>query len=756
MPRQPDEPAIQWVPAGPDAPTPPTRHPRHGDASRTWTYLNADGDVIGYVNRYDKDGGKEFAPQIYDGKEWHWKSWPSPRPLYGLDRLADRPKAWVVVCEGEKSADAAAALLPSCVAVSASGGKSALRSTDWTPLRSRPGVILWPDNDIPDPRKPNNKTSQECFADLAAHLASLGIQKIKTIDPQGMSKGWDAADAEFDESGMKEWSRGRVTEYAGARVSPWTEVQPREPAIKAPAQPKATPSAQPSEPFDILGKPMLPMLKPEYLPRAIREFVFDQSEIVGADPAIMGVAALVAIAGCTNDNIVLQAELNNEGWTECARIWGAWVADPSKRKTPASAKAIKPLHDIDQQWRLAAAAEIKKYKIEHAVYKDAEQKYIKAKSKALMEGGSVSSLPEPPKAPVDKRLIAEDITVERLGVLMQDNPRGMVIPHDELSSLFGSMDAYTNGGTGGKDRSKYLSLFNGGRMVVDRMGREPLDIQNWSACIMGGIQPTSIRSIAHKLPEDGMLQRFLIVMAQDVDKGVDRAGNDKAKARYAAMLEFLANDNWQPRRIKMSPGAWHVLDKLQSELVDVNKLGTASERVRAALGKYPGIFVRLCLVYHVADAADRRATIPPLVSEETAWTVFEFMTGYLVGHLVAFYDDLLGESGHCEAARAVGRVILAHEWLSVENRDIQRYYEPWKGFPEWKKAACMRYLEDSGWLFPVVPDKTSRRVVRWDVNERVYELFHMTAKEERARKLAQIEQRRAGAFARAMQKTVTR
>ena len=43
---------------------------------------------------------------------WHCKAPPTPRPLYGLDRLAARPAAPALVCEGEKTADAAGLLFP--------------------------------------------------------------------------------------------------------------------------------------------------------------------------------------------------------------------------------------------------------------------------------------------------------------------------------------------------------------------------------------------------------------------------------------------------------------------------------------------------------------------------------------------------------------------------------------------------------------------------------------------------------------------
>lgn len=745
--------SIQWVPATVTAATAPSKHPKYGAATRTWEYRNADGDVIGYVNRYDTDTGKVFAPQIYDGAKWHWRSWSAPRPLYGLDRLAERPAAWVVVTEGEKAADAAAASLPTCVIVSASGGRNALKHADWSPLRGHPGVILWPDND-------HDHGGQKAFQELAAHLASLGVPVVKVIDPTGATDGWDAADAGFTPEQMKEWAKGRVSAYDGPRVSLWAE---RAPAPRPRPAPAATPAAaQPArpaaspviEPYDILGKPLIPALKPEYLPKALREFVFDQSSIIGSDPGIIAIASLVAVAGCINDSIVLQGKREETGWTESARLWGAWIADPSSKKSPASGRAIKPLRQIDAALRIQAAASQKKGAIEKAVYRDALGKYIKDKSKALLQGGSCGSPPLEPEEPLDLRLLVSDTTTEKLGIVMKDNPRGLIMNFDELSGLFGQMDAYKQGGTGGMDRAKYLELYNGGVQTVDRIGRESITVPNWSACIMGGIQPSSIRAIAHKLPEDGLMQRFMVVMAQDTgDIGEDRRASEEAVNRYATLLHTLHADNGPRRVLRMSQEAVNVLRRLETELMDVRRLGTASERVKAALGKYSGLFVRLCLTYHMANAVDARRDPFTEVSADTAWQVYEFMTGYLVGHLVAFYDDLLNDNGHAEHARAIGAMILGRHLDAISNREVQRGYTPWGSVPDYRRAAAFRYLEDAGWIFPVSPDG-GRRVVHYDVNPRVHELFYRTAEEERARRIAVVDQMRSSALVRAMQRTV--
>src|SRR6516162_7142988 len=83
------------MPVPDNAPTPPAVHPTLGKPTATWAYCDASGRWLGLVLRFDPPGKeKEFRPlsvRSFDGKlEWWWGSWPAPRPLYGLQRLAEK------------------------------------------------------------------------------------------------------------------------------------------------------------------------------------------------------------------------------------------------------------------------------------------------------------------------------------------------------------------------------------------------------------------------------------------------------------------------------------------------------------------------------------------------------------------------------------------------------------------------------------------------------------------------------------------
>jgi hypothetical protein len=134
-----------------------------------------------------------------------------------LDRLASAPDACVVICEGEKSADAAARLLPAYVSVTSPNGSKSAAKADWRALAGR-HVILWPDAD-----EAGDKYAKDVFRlCTAAGVASVAVVAL----PSGVAEGFDAADAEADG-----WTGDQAAALLGGA----------KPFAKAKANGKATP-----------------------------------------------------------------------------------------------------------------------------------------------------------------------------------------------------------------------------------------------------------------------------------------------------------------------------------------------------------------------------------------------------------------------------------------------------------------------------------------------------------------------------------
>ena len=112
-------------------------------AKTCWTYHNAAGLVVFYVQRYDKpDGDKKFVPIRREPNGWRIKGVDGKLPLYHLSELAVAQTVWVL--EGEKCADLARGL--ALVATTSAHGSSGAMKSDWSPLAGKT-VYLIPDND---------------------------------------------------------------------------------------------------------------------------------------------------------------------------------------------------------------------------------------------------------------------------------------------------------------------------------------------------------------------------------------------------------------------------------------------------------------------------------------------------------------------------------------------------------------------------------------------------------------------------------
>jgi hypothetical protein len=197
--------------------------------TRRWPYLNDDGSLICHNCRFDpnpvwmknyeeaprqrkieKPDKKTFRPQsLWKGEDgvirWDWFAPKADIPLYNSDKLAANKTAKVIICEGEKSADATGELLPDCVAVTWFGGKNAVSKAPWKTLHKRE-VLIWPDLD-----EGGLQAGQAAINELrlagCTSIALLDVNGLASIDPRnpdGPSREpplkWDAGDA------AKEWS----------------------------------------------------------------------------------------------------------------------------------------------------------------------------------------------------------------------------------------------------------------------------------------------------------------------------------------------------------------------------------------------------------------------------------------------------------------------------------------------------------------------------------------------------------------------
>ena len=115
--------------------------------------------------------------------------------------------------------------------------------------------------------------------------------------------------------------------------------------------------------------------------------------------------------------------------------------------------------------------------------------------------------------PTEPRLTYNDSTVERLGVLLNENLYGLLLVRDELSGFLAKVESEEHQ----QERAFYLQAFKGfGSYDYDRIGRGHLHIIECTLSIIGGIQPSRIsplvRGATTGVSDDGLVQRFQLPM----------------------------------------------------------------------------------------------------------------------------------------------------------------------------------------------------------------------------------------------------
>src|SRR5262245_9724820 len=352
---------------------------RHGKRSALWTYHDAHGEPIGVVVRWDGPSGKDIRPVARHADGWRIGAMPDPRPLYGLPDLAAAGR--VIVCEGEKAADAARPL--NFVATTSAGGSQAAGKTDWRPLAGKE-VWLLPDNDLP------GRKYAETVASILAKLTPATT--IRVIELPNLPDGGDIVD----------WidAHGDAAEPDAMR----TEIETLAQAVEL---------WRPGD-ADDLGYRPFPV---HALPEPVRGFVDAGARAIGCDPSYLALPLLTAIAAAIGNTRRLELK---RGWSAPPILWGAIVGESGTAKTPAFRLAVRPVRDRQQKALERHAEEIKRYEADLARWEKDMATWKRKK-------GAAGEPPEKPDPPQAERFIVSDTTVEALAPILLANPRGVLL-----------------------------------------------------------------------------------------------------------------------------------------------------------------------------------------------------------------------------------------------------------------------------------------------------------------------------------------
>ena len=147
-------------------------------------------------------------------------------------------------------------------------------------------------------------------------------------------------------------------------------------------------------PASIQGElPPVQRFDEDLIPVSFRPFVRDVAERMQVPLDYPGIVAVLALAGAVNWRAVIQPKENDSGWVVVPNLWGGIVAPPRFMKSPVIQAVVRPLIEIQQDWRLEnelALGEYEREKEESELKRSAWREQFKNNTK---QGKAV---PEPP------------------------------------------------------------------------------------------------------------------------------------------------------------------------------------------------------------------------------------------------------------------------------------------------------------------------------------------------------------------------
>lgn len=379
------------------------------------------------------------------------------------------------------------------------------------------------------------------------------------------------------------------------------------------------------------------------LPPGCARYVREAAASLRCAPELVGLPVLAALSGAMGYAAVIRIKA---GWLVSGSIYAAVADSPGSRKSPAAVLAYKPLEKLQATLRKA-------HKQELEIFERDMRDHVVKKKRAAKED---QPEPDPPVRPKMRRCIVDDITVEALATRLEQNPRGFLSAHDELTGFLKGLDQYKSGGKGNA-RQYYLKMWSNNAIYVDRKGSdEPVVVPNPYVTLQGAIQPSVLGEIGAGR-DDGFLDRFIFAYPEPHRGGYSE---DNISAQAELTYYNVIGDLWyrqpagedeadeiRPRVVRMDPEAKSLFVEEANNLAGEMHAVGFPEVLRGPWSKFDTHLARLALIIAVTrsveeGAENERVTRGDMQSALRLLDYFKATTRKVYGQLFeANPDDVL-------------------------------------------------------------------------------------------------------------------
>jgi hypothetical protein len=359
---------------------------------------------------------------------------------------------------------------------------------------------------------------------------------------------------------------------------------------------------------------------------------------------------------------------------EPVNIWVAVGMESGNRKTAVLNRMARPFTDWERSEAQHLESEIKRLtserktteaRIESLRAKAAKAAKSADRSDAIAEIAELEvSQPEIPRAP---RLWVQDVTPEKLPVLMAEQGERMALLSDE-GGIFDMLAGRYSKGVPNLDL--FLQAHSGTPVRIDRGSRPPVMLHNPALTVGLAPQPDVLESLKDKpgFRGRGLPARFLYALPQSplgyrsltpvpCPPAVESAYHDGIVRLLTLAPPVDEDGNWRPWALRFSSAAYASWKQFQRNIEVLMREGGKLYYLKDWAAKLAGAAARIAGVLHCVVSDPR---VDTTISEDTIERTLNILTP-LIDHALAVFNLMDRDKGVEDAQNILG-------WIRTQGR----------------------------------------------------------------------------------------
>jgi hypothetical protein len=439
------------------------------------------------------------------------------------------------------------------------------------------------------------------------------------------------------------------------------------------------------------------LFAPDLLPETLRPWVLDLAERLQVPMDFPAAAMTVMLAGAIGRRASIRPQ-QHDPWVVNPNLWGAIVGRSGVMKSPVLRAVLGPL-------RRRQALAMTVYESE----KDLHQRQLEKHPAPKRMGRSTTASfrepedggrwdVEPPPPPVCTRYLVNEATIEKVHVILKENPQGVLYLRDELSGWMAQLEQRGRE----RERAFFLETWDGdGEFTFDRVGRGTVHASHLCLSVFGGLQPARLQgylgdAVTGGAGDDGFMQRFQLLVWPDVPphwEEIDRLPDSRAERRVEEILDRLLRlSPDDPFRARFSGAGQELFRAWRKELEQKIRGGDLPTALESHLAKSRSLLPKLALIFHMTGDGSEEE-----ISLVEAQRAAQFCA-YLESHARRAYGSVT--SRPLKLAAALGEQ-LRRGRLRRRFREADVYLQGWPALDTPERAReAIKVLVDAGWVRP--------------------------------------------------------